>query len=147
VIAATNRPDIVDPALLRPGRFDRVIYVPLPDEAARREILKIHFKGKPLAEDVDLEAIVRETEGYSGADLAAIANTATMIAIQEFLERYKTPEEAKQHLEELKISMRHVREAMRKVKPSSAADLKIYEAFAKRYGEYGGAGTPSPQTI
>ena len=146
VIAATNRPDIVDPALLRPGRFDRVIYVPLPDLAARREILKIHFKGKPLAEDVDLEAVAKETEGYSGADLAAIANTATMIAIQEFLEKYKTPEEAKKHLDELKVSMRHVREAMKKVKASSAANIKIYEAFAKRYGEYGGPLQP-PQTV
>jgi transitional endoplasmic reticulum ATPase len=148
VIAATNRPDMVDPALLRPGRFDRVVHVPLPDRDARREILKIHFKGKPLAEDVDLDTVASETEGYSGADLAAIASTATMIAIQEFLERYRSPEEAKQHLEELRVSMRHVREAMRKVKPASKAELKIYEAFAKRYGEYGGLASPLiPQSV
>ncbi|HID17982.1 TPA: AAA family ATPase, partial [Candidatus Bathyarchaeota archaeon] len=148
VIAATNRPDMVDPALLRPGRFDRVVHVPLPDRDARREILKIHFKGKPLAEDVDLDTVAGETEGYSGADLAAIANTATMIAIQEFLERYRSPEEAKQRLEELRVSMRHVREAMRKVKPASKAELKIYEAFAKRYGEYGGLASPLiPQSV
>ncbi len=148
VVAATNRPDMVDPALLRPGRFDRVVYVPLPDREARREILRIHFKGKPLAGDVDLDAVARETEGYSGADLAAIANTSTMIAIQEFLERYRSPEEAKQHLEELRVSMRHVKEAMRKVKPASKAELKVYEAFAKRYGEHGGLASPLiPQSV
>ncbi|GAB6076337.1 ATP-dependent zinc metalloprotease FtsH [Desulfurobacterium crinifex] len=83
VIAATNRPDILDPALLRPGRFDRQIYVPLPDVRGRLEILKIHTKDKPLAEDVDLEIIARSTPGFSGADLANIVNEAALIAARK----------------------------------------------------------------
>ncbi len=83
VIAATNRPDILDPALLRPGRFDRQIYVPLPDVRGRYEILKIHTKNKPLAEDVDLEVIARSTPGFSGADLANIVNEAALIAARK----------------------------------------------------------------
>ncbi|WP_456455131.1 ATP-dependent zinc metalloprotease FtsH [Thermovibrio sp.] len=83
VIAATNRPDILDPALLRPGRFDRQIYVPLPDVKGRLEILKIHTKNKPLAEDVDLEVIARSTPGFSGADLANIVNEAALIAARK----------------------------------------------------------------
>jgi transitional endoplasmic reticulum ATPase len=144
VIAATNRPDIVDPALLRPGRFDRLIYVPIPDEEARKEILKIHLKGKPLASDVDINTIARETEGYTGADLAAVANTATMIAIQEYLAKHGSSEEAKKKVEELKISMKHLREVLKKVKPPSKTELKIYEEFAKRYGEFGVSKASSP---
>ncbi|WP_022847537.1 MULTISPECIES: ATP-dependent zinc metalloprotease FtsH [unclassified Desulfurobacterium] len=83
VIGATNRPDILDRALLRPGRFDRQIYVPLPDVKGRLEILKIHTKNKPLAEDVDLEVIARSTPGFSGADLANIVNEAALIAARK----------------------------------------------------------------
>jgi len=83
VIAATNRPDILDPALLRPGRFDRQIFVPLPDVKGRYEILKIHTRNKPLAEDVDLEVIARSTPGFSGADLANIVNEAALIAARK----------------------------------------------------------------
>jgi len=83
VIAATNRPDILDPALLRPGRFDRQIFVPLPDVKGRLEILKIHTRNKPLAEDVDLEVIARSTPGFSGADLANIVNEAALIAARK----------------------------------------------------------------
>lgn len=83
VIAATNRPDVLDPALLRPGRFDRQIYVPLPDVRGRFEILKIHTKNKPLAEDVALEIIARSTPGFSGADLANIVNEAALIAARK----------------------------------------------------------------
>jgi cell division protease FtsH len=83
VIGATNRPDILDPALLRPGRFDRQIYVPLPDVKGRLEILKIHTRGKPLAEDVNLEVIAKATPGFSGADLANIVNEAALIAARK----------------------------------------------------------------
>nr|WP_275107221.1 AAA family ATPase [Sulfolobus acidocaldarius] len=75
VIAATNRPDILDPALLRPGRFDRLIYVPPPDKTARFEILKVHTKNVPLAEDVSLEDIAEKAEGYTGADLILKVHT------------------------------------------------------------------------
>lgn len=81
VIAATNRPDIVDPATLRPGRFDRLIYVPEPDEAARLEIFKIHTKNMPLSKDVDIKEH-RMTKGYSGADIASVCREAAMNALR-----------------------------------------------------------------
>ncbi|HSN06419.1 MAG TPA: ATP-dependent zinc metalloprotease FtsH [Candidatus Angelobacter sp.] len=79
LIAATNRPDILDPALLRPGRFDRQISVAAPDMAGRAEILAVHAKGKPLAEGVDLEAVARRTPGFTGADLANVLNEAALL--------------------------------------------------------------------
>ena len=82
VIGATNRPDILDPAILRPGRFDRAIYVPPPDEKARLEIFKIHTRGMPLAEDVDLEKLAKMTQGYSGADIEAVCREAAMNALR-----------------------------------------------------------------
>jgi len=80
VIAATNRPDVLDPALLRPGRFDRRILVDRPEMAARRAILGVHVKGKPLASDVDLQSIAENTAGFSGADLANLVNEAALSA-------------------------------------------------------------------
>jgi cell division protease FtsH len=80
VIAATNRPDILDPALLRPGRFDRQIVVDRPDLRGRTEILNVHAKGKPLAEGVDLEVLARQTPGFTGADLANLINEAALLA-------------------------------------------------------------------
>lgn len=80
VIAATNRPDVLDPALLRPGRFDRQIVVHRPDVRGREEILKVHTRGKPLDQDVDLETIARRTPGYTGADLANLANESALLA-------------------------------------------------------------------
>ena len=79
VIAATNRPDVLDPALLRPGRFDRQIPVEAPDFAGRRAILEVHSKGKPLVEEVDLAAVARKTPGYTGADLANVLNEAALL--------------------------------------------------------------------
>ncbi len=86
VLAATNRPDMIDPALLRPGRFDRVVYIPPPDEESRRLILNIHTKNMPLAEDVNLDRLAKETEYYVGADLEAICREAGMIALREGLD-------------------------------------------------------------
>ncbi|ACV24570.1 CDC48 family AAA ATPase [Methanocaldococcus fervens] len=83
VIAATNRPDIIDPALLRPGRLDRVILVPVPDEKARLDIFKIHTRGMNLAEDVDLEELAKKTEGYTGADIEALCREAAMLAVRK----------------------------------------------------------------
>lgn len=80
VIAATNRPDVLDPALLRPGRFDRQVVVHRPDVKGRHAILKVHTRGKPLDADVDLETIARRTPGYTGADLANLANEAALLA-------------------------------------------------------------------
>jgi cell division protease FtsH len=80
IIAATNRPDILDPALLRPGRFDRQVVVDVPDLAGRKEILKVHVRGKPLADDVDLEVLARRTPGFTGADLANMVNEAALLS-------------------------------------------------------------------
>ena len=83
IIAATNRPDVLDPALLRPGRFDRQIVVPTPDVKGRLEILKVHTKNIPVSENVDLEKIARGTPGFSGADLANLVNEAALIAARK----------------------------------------------------------------
>ncbi|TMK80702.1 MAG: ATP-dependent zinc metalloprotease FtsH, partial [Actinobacteria bacterium] len=83
VIAATNRPEILDPALLRPGRFDRQVEIPLPNLKERAAILQIHAKGKRMGENVDLDAVARGTPGFSGADLANLANEAAIVAVRE----------------------------------------------------------------
>ena len=83
VIAATNRPDILDPALLRPGRFDRQVVVDRPDLRGRRAILEVHAKGKPISEDVEMEAIARQTPGFTGADLANLINEAALLAARQ----------------------------------------------------------------
>jgi cell division protease FtsH len=82
VLAATNRPDVLDPALLRPGRFDRQVEIPLPNQTERAAILAVHVRGKPLAPDVDLDAVARATPGFSGADLANLANEAAIFAVR-----------------------------------------------------------------
>ncbi|HSD58902.1 MAG TPA: CDC48 family AAA ATPase [Methanotrichaceae archaeon] len=128
VIAATNRPDIIDPALLRPGRFDRLIEIGLPDEKARLQILKIHASTKPLAEDVNLEEIAKKTDKYSGADLSAIVNEAVMLAIRECVLAGKSQEEAQ--ICNYKIEKKHFDEAMKKVQPTSS-EMDIYKRFGK----------------
>jgi transitional endoplasmic reticulum ATPase len=82
VVAATNRPDLVDAALLRPGRFDLILELPLPDEKSRQMIFHVHTKAKPLAKDVDLNGLAKETEGLTGADIEAICREAAMEAIR-----------------------------------------------------------------
>jgi len=127
VIAATNRPDIIDSALLRPGRFDRLIEIGLPDEKARLQILKIHAGKKPLAEDISLEELAKRTEKYSGADLSAVVNEAVMLAIRECVLGGKAKEGA--NICEYKVEKKHFDEAMKKVHPT-AAEADIYKRFA-----------------
>ncbi len=124
VIGATNRLDMVDPALLRPGRFDKLLSVPVPDLEARKEILKIHLKKKPLAKDVNMEKLAEKTEGYSGADIAALCNNASMLVIKEHITKSKTLEKAKEKLKSLKISMKDFENTMEKMKLSSARSLQ-----------------------
>ena len=85
LIAATNRPDVLDPALLRPGRFDRQVVVPNPDIIGREKILKVHIRKVPTSSDVDIRAIARGTPGFSGADLANIVNEAALLAARRGL--------------------------------------------------------------
>jgi transitional endoplasmic reticulum ATPase len=89
IIGATNRPDMIDPALLRPGRFDRLLYVPIPDLEARKEIFRVHLKGKPLAQNISIDDLASKTEGYSGADIQSVAETASMNAIRRYIDANK----------------------------------------------------------
>ncbi len=114
VLGATNRPDIIDEALLRPGRFDRVLEVPPPNKEGRIEILKIHTKKKPLAKDVDLAKIADMTHGYTGADLAAISSGAAMSAIKEYVK--KNPTKGEKEPENISVTMSDFEEAIRKLR-------------------------------
>src|SRR6266498_1509459 len=116
VLAATNRADIIDTALLRPGRFDKILLVPLPDKLARQKILEIHSKDKPLGSDVDLSKIAELTDGFSGADTSSVINTAVSLVLHEYLAKYPTPEEAAKHASEAHVMMRHIEEGVRKIK-------------------------------
>jgi transitional endoplasmic reticulum ATPase len=135
VIAATNRPDIIDPALLRPGRFDRILYVPPPDRDSRLQIIKIHTKKKHLAEDVDINRLADDTEGYTGADIASLSSTAVMLALREHVSKYKDPKEAEKHKEELKINMKHFETAIKKIRPLSTQELDMYKTISEQFGK------------
>jgi len=122
VIGATNRPDLMDPALLRPGRFDEVVLVPPPDEKARLDILKVHVKNMALDGDVKLKELAKKTKGYSGADIEALCRKSGMIALHEDINISK-------------ISLKHFYEALRKINPSTTPRTKeYYEEVARRLG-------------
>lgn len=140
IIGATNRPDIIDPAVMRPGRLDQLIYIPLPDKASRVAILKANFRKSPLAENVDLEVIAAATHGFSGADLASIAQRACQLAIRESIAKEIQFEQMKEQGNVApdaifdpvpEITRQHVEEAMRGARRSvSDADIRKYEMFA-----------------
>lgn len=142
VIAATNRPDIIDTALLRPGRFDRLLYVPPPDYESRKQIIHIHTKKKPLADDTNIENLAAKMDGYTGADIAAVASAAVMLALREHISKYGKPQEAQSHAKELKIHMRHFEEAMKKIRPLSTQELDMYKMISERFERP----SPSPPT-
>jgi len=127
VIGATNRPDAVDPALRRPGRFDREIEITVPNKEARLEILKVHTRGVPLAEDVDLAKIAEVTHGYTGADLAALVREAGMSALRRILPRLNLEDQRldPKLLEELTVTMDDFKNAMKEVKPSGLREVTI----------------------
>jgi transitional endoplasmic reticulum ATPase len=131
VLAATNRIDMVDPALLRAGRFDKLIFVPLPDKTARKQILEIHFKGKPLSPEVSIDRMIEATDGFSGAYLASVANTAVSLIVQEYISKYPSPEEAKKHADEAIIMQKHIDDAISKVRATKEG--KIPEKEIKPY--------------
>jgi transitional endoplasmic reticulum ATPase len=118
VIGATNRPDIIDPALLRPGRFDELILVPVPDTASRRRIFDVHLKNMPLASDVDVDALVALTDQYTGADIASLCRKAGRIALRESI-----------HAAE--VMQKHFLEAIETTGPSVTPDtMKYYSSLA-----------------
>ena len=120
VIAATNRADLVDPALLRPGRFDRHLYIPPPDLATRKAILEIHTKKKPLAGDVNLDELAKRTDKYTGAEIAAVCNEASMLAMRAYALKAKTIDEAT--LEKVKITKADFEAALKKIQPATRAE-------------------------
>lgn len=126
VLAATNRPDMIDPALLRPGRFDKIIQIPMPDRDGRRRILEINTSDVPLdrhrdsgtgpnPEYVDLDRIADISDGFSGADVAAITNTASSLAIHEILANNQNTKDIEKNSDTVKITMRHFEQAVRNV--------------------------------
>ncbi|TKX87738.1 AAA family ATPase [Halorubrum sp. SS5] len=133
VIATTNRPDLIDSALLRPGRLDRHVHVPVPDETARRRIFEVHTRDKPLADDVDLDALARRTEGYVGADIEAVAREASMNASREFIGSV-TPEEVGESVGNVRVTMAHFEDALREVNPSVTPETRErYEEIEQRF--------------
>ncbi|MGQ0708636.1 MAG: CDC48 family AAA ATPase [Rhodoferax sp.] len=117
VLAATNRPDMVDPALLRPGRFDVTVEIPCPDEQERLAILQVQARGKPVDEDVRLESIAAQTAGLTGADLGAICTRAALIAIRERIGRAQAGQTAPGAADALRIRPQHFDAALKEIRP------------------------------
>merc|ERR1711997_613915 len=123
IIGATNRPDIIDPAILRPGRLDQLIYIPLPDDGSRKSILKANLRKTPVAKEVDLQYLARVTKGFSGADLTEICQRACKLAIRENIDAEIKKEKERQAKagkgmevdddELAEVGKRHFEEAMR----------------------------------
>ena len=124
VIAATNRPDIMDPALLRPGRFDKSIYIGPPDKDSRRSIFGIHTKGRPLADDVDLDDLAERTDGCTGADIAAICNEAVMNAVRKLVASNGNPTD--EDIAACKVDGEDFQKALDKFGPKVRQELKDY---------------------
>jgi len=121
IVAATNRLDIIDPALIRPGRIDRLIKVDAPDEKARYEILKIYTKNMPLDDDVDLQQLAKETEGFAGSDIEAMCDEAGLIALRE-------------NINAQKVSLKHFKAAMKKIHPTITPEMKkFYDDMEKQF--------------
>jgi len=156
VIGATNRPDQIDPALLRPGRLDQLIYIPLPDEPSRYQILKAALRKSPVAEDVDLAYLAKVLPGYSGADLTEICQRACKIAIRESIayenkRRAEAAEKGEDPMDEEDpdyedpvpyITKAHFEEAMKYARRSvSDNDIRKYEMFAQNMAQAMGIGS------
>ncbi len=137
VLAATNRADMIDPALLRPGRFDKIIQIPLPDKESRKSILKINAASIPTITDendpqhINFEKLSELTDGLSGADTASIANTAVSLVIHEFLDSHPDVKDIEKPDVDAKVTMKHFEEAVKKVREQK--DLKIGDKLVASY--------------
>lgn len=132
VLAATNRPDLIDPSLLRPGRFDRMIYIPMPDRAARKKIFEIYMRRMPVADDVDIDELAARTEGYTGADIEMICREAGMLALRERIQPGMKRESLL--LAQILVRRDHFDRAYQNIKPHMPPEtlkdyLKIMEMF------------------
>jgi transitional endoplasmic reticulum ATPase len=130
VIAATNRPNLIDPAVLRPGRFDRLIYVPEPDDKSRIQILKLYTTGMPLNKDVDINQVAIQTKYYSGADLENICREAAMHALRRDIAASE-------------VTMKDFLDALKEVGPSVSPDMeKWYKGFMQQVRQVQKPSTP-----
>jgi len=159
IIGATNRPDIIDPALMRPGRLDQLIYIPLPDEASRVSVFKASLRKSPLAPDVNLEEYAKRTEGFSGADIKEVCQRAAKLAVRESIEDWERQRTAMmervaagekvEDMEETEtrdpvpfITAAHFEEAFRFARRSvSDADMRKYQMFAQKLQQARGIGS------
>lgn len=151
IIGATNRPDIIDSALLRPGRLDQLIYIPLPDEASRFQIFKACLRKSPVAKDVEIATLAQYTQGFSGADITEICQRACKYAIREHIEmdiererkRKENPEAMDEDETEVaQIKAAHFEESMKYARRSvSDADIRKYQAFAQTLQQSRGFGS------
>ncbi|PQM36977.1 hypothetical protein Pyn_05237 [Prunus yedoensis var. nudiflora] len=152
VIGATNRPDVIDPALLRPGRLDQLIYIPLPDEESRYQIFRACLRKSPVSKDVDIRALAKYTEGFSGADITEICQRACKYAIRENIEKdivrdrrkNENPEAMEEDIDDevAEIKAAHFEESMKYARRSvSDADICKYQAFSQTLQQSRGLGT------
>jgi len=153
IIGATNRPDIIDSAILRPGRLDQLIYIPLPDDKSRINILKANLRKSPVAKDVDLEYLAKVTHGFSGADLTEICQRACKLAIRECIETDMRREKERDNAEAPpnmdddydpvpEIRRDHFEDAMKYARRSvTDNDIRKYEMFAQTLQQSRGIGS------
>jgi len=145
IIGATNRPDIIDPALMRPGRLDQLIYIPLPDFKSRVEVFRAVLRKSPVSKDVDLEFLATKTEGFSGADITEICQRATQLAIRESIEKEaELVERGEMEVENFdpvpEITRKHFGLSMKTARRSvSDGDLRKYEMFAQTLSQQRGS--------
>jgi len=137
IIAATNRPDMVDPALLRPGRLDRLIYIQPPDKEERKKIFEVHLIGKPIGEDVDVEELVERTDGYVGADIAAIVKEAVMNTLREFITSGISENHLTEAMKNIVIGKKHFETAITGVRPTvTPKDQEEFEGKVEDFVKY-----------
>jgi transitional endoplasmic reticulum ATPase len=130
VVAATNRPDMVDPALLRPGRLDRLIYIRPPDIREREMIFTLHLRGKPLYPGVEVKKLAEMTESYAGADIEAICREAAMFALRDSIKHGMEKEEVIRAARDVSIKMEHFGKAFSMVRPTPN-DLTVFESMTE----------------
>jgi transitional endoplasmic reticulum ATPase len=131
VIGATNRPDLLDPGVLRPGRFDKILLVNAPSETGRENILKIHTKNMPLVKNISVSELAKKTEGYTGADLESLTREAAMLALRE-------------NINAKEVKNAHFEEALRKIRPSvTKGTLEVYKKMEDNFIKSAKASIPT----
>jgi transitional endoplasmic reticulum ATPase len=128
---------MVDPALLRPGRLDRLIYIQPPDEEGRKKIFEVHLRGKPIGEDVDVEELAKRTDGYVGADIEAIVKEAVMSALREFITSGISEEHVKEAIKNIVVKKEHFEVAIKSVRPTVTPEAQEeFEGKAEDFVKY-----------